>query len=90
MAEAKQYANKILDLQSTQVFCGLSYIATAKNAINITLHPSLLISNFRRHERSVHLNGKSNLFAISVYISVYFLFRLFFGVVRKRGRWTGL
>jgi len=43
MAEGKQYANEILDLQSTQVFCGLSYIGTAKYAINITLGPSLLI-----------------------------------------------
>jgi len=43
MPEAKQYANEILDLQSTQVFRGLSYIATPKYAINITLLPSLLI-----------------------------------------------
>ena len=52
--------------------------------------------NFHRHERSVHLNGKSNLLVISVYISVYFLFRLFFGVVggpvdqvRREGPRTG-
>ena len=43
MAEAKQYTNEILDLQCTQVFRGLSYIATAKYAINITLRQSLLI-----------------------------------------------
>ena len=43
MEEAKQYANEILNLQSTQVLCGLSYIATAKYAINITLYPSLWI-----------------------------------------------
>ena len=43
MGEAKQYANEILDLKSTQVFRGLSYIATAKHTINITLRPSLLI-----------------------------------------------
>jgi len=33
----------------------------------------------------VHSNGKSNLFVISVYISVYFLFWLFFRVVRSGG-----
>ena len=43
MVEAKQYTNEIPDLQSTQVFRGLSYIATSKYAINITLHLSLLI-----------------------------------------------
>jgi len=43
MVVAKQYANEILDLQSTQIFHGLSCIATAKYAINITLRPSLLI-----------------------------------------------
>ena len=43
MVEAKQYANEIFNLQSTQVFRGLSYIATAKYAINITLRQSLLI-----------------------------------------------
>ena len=42
-------------------------------------------SNFRRHEWSVHSNGKSNVFVMSVYISVYFLFRLFLRVVRRGG-----
>ena len=46
MAEAKQYANEILDLQSIQVFRGLSYIATAKCAINIILRPSLNVRIF--------------------------------------------
>ena len=35
----------------------------------------------RGDERLVHSNGKSNLLVISV----YFLFRLFFGVVRRGG-----